>query len=56
MLKKTPDDPKANEAVGRYNCFLKGDWQEGLPQLAAGADGQLKQLAETGIERTTAPP
>jgi hypothetical protein len=44
-LKTTPEDPAANLAVGRYACFIKGDWARGLPMLAAGSDPTLKALA-----------
>ena len=32
-LEKEPADPKANLAVGRYLCFFKGNWDQGLPKL-----------------------
>jgi hypothetical protein len=44
-LDKTPDDPEANLAVGGYRCFIKGDWDGGLPMLARGSDATLKKLA-----------
>ncbi len=45
-LKTTPADPKANLAVGKYLCFVKDDWQKGLPLLAIGDDAVLKKLAD----------
>ena len=44
-LDKTPYDPEANLAVGGYKCFIKGDWDGGLPMLAHGSDQTLKTLA-----------
>ncbi|HEY5314151.1 MAG TPA: hypothetical protein VIK18_16585 [Pirellulales bacterium] len=44
VLAKTPDDPDANLAVGRYLCFVKGDWPAGFAKLAKGSDGVLKDL------------
>ncbi|MDY0165861.1 MAG: DUF1080 domain-containing protein [Thermoguttaceae bacterium] len=44
-LKSNPVDPDANLAVGKYHCFLKGNWNRGLPMLALGSDGKLKELA-----------
>jgi hypothetical protein len=44
-LKSSPDDPSANATVGRYFCFVKGDWARGLPMLAKGSDAALKALA-----------
>ncbi len=48
-LKKNPDDPLANLAVGRYRCFIKGDWRVGLPLLAKGSDPDLKDAAAKEI-------
>ena len=45
-LEKTPDDPEANLVVGKYLCFVKGDWDKGLPMLALGKDDALKAVAE----------
>ncbi|HWC91124.1 MAG TPA: hypothetical protein VG433_15750, partial [Pirellulales bacterium] len=45
-LAKTPDDPDANLAVGRYLCFVKGDWPAGFAKLAKGSDATLKDLGE----------
>ena len=40
-LEKTPDDPEANLAMGKYFCLVKGDWDKGVPMLALGQDGPL---------------
>lgn len=40
-LLRSPDDPVAATAVGRYLCFVKGQWEEGLPLLAKGASAAL---------------
>jgi hypothetical protein len=45
VLARTPSDPEANTQAGRYYCFLKQDWQTGLPMLAKGKDQSLKMLA-----------
>jgi hypothetical protein len=37
------------EAVGRYLCFVKGDWDAGLPHLVSGAKGPLKALVEKDV-------
>lgn len=44
-LKKSPNDPAANFAVGIYRCFVRGQWQEGLPELAKSNDGRLRDVA-----------
>jgi hypothetical protein len=38
--------PNDSEAIGRYLCFVKGDWDAGLPHLIAGAKPPLKTAAE----------
>ena len=45
-----PTDPTANLTVGKYRCFIKGDWDGGLPLLALGSDAELKTLAERDCE------
>jgi hypothetical protein len=44
-LERSPLDPDANLAIGKYCCFYKHDWLRGLPMLALGANPQLKHLA-----------
>lgn len=34
------------EAIGRYLCFVKGDWDAGLPHLISGAKPPIKTAAE----------
>jgi hypothetical protein len=45
VLDKTPDDPDANLTVGRYYCFMMGNWDKGLPMLAVSSDENLKSAA-----------
>lgn len=45
ILADKPSDPGATLTVGKYCCFVKGDWQKGLPMLALGSDPTLKALA-----------
>jgi hypothetical protein len=49
-LETVPTDPTANLDVGKYACFVKGDWRSGLMMLALGNDPQLKELAVREIE------
>jgi hypothetical protein len=44
-LRENPDDEKANAVMGRFHCFLAGDWDAGLPLLARGSDTALQRLA-----------
>jgi len=40
-LAANPDDPAANLAMGRFHCFVRGEWDRGLPHLAKGSDAAL---------------
>ena len=48
-LKTTPDDPAAHLAVGKYLCFVEGDWTAGLEHLARSSDATLKGLAAKSL-------
>ena len=36
--------------MGRYLCFVQGDWEQGLSHLAKGPDGPLKDLATKSLK------
>jgi hypothetical protein len=55
LLKTQSDDPDANLLAGRYTCFLKGNWDTGLPLLAKGSDPALKALATSEMANPTTP-
>jgi hypothetical protein len=44
-IKKSPDDPVLNLAVGSYLCFQRGRWEQGLPLLQKSSDEQLRDIA-----------
>lgn len=44
-LAANSDDAEANLAVGKYQCFVKGNWDAGLPLLAKGSEEPLRDLA-----------
>jgi len=44
-LKTRPDSPEANAAVGKFHCFVTGDWDKGVPYLGKGDDPKLKAVA-----------
>ncbi|MEI8373325.1 MAG: SUMF1/EgtB/PvdO family nonheme iron enzyme [Planctomycetota bacterium] len=44
-LKIDPDDHVACLVVGRWQCFIQGDWDKGLNLLAKSSDDALKSLA-----------
>ncbi len=48
-LKVNPDDPKANLTLGRYLCFVEGQWDEGLTFLAKVDIADLKATAEADL-------
>jgi hypothetical protein len=41
-----PVNPEANTAMGKYLCFVKGDWDHGILMLALCNDETLKSMAE----------
>ena len=44
-LRENPDNKEANLAVGRFECFVKGNWTMGLEHLAKSSDATLGKLA-----------
>lgn len=50
-LRTKPDDPAANAVRGKYLCFRKRDWDQGLPLLARGDDAPLQALAQKDLEQ-----
>jgi serine/threonine protein kinase/Leucine-rich repeat (LRR) protein len=52
-LAEKPDDPAANLTMGRYLCFVAGDWEQGLPMLAKSDDATLKDLAAKSLKNPT---
>ena len=45
VLDQKPTDPDASLIVGKFLCFFKDNWENGLPMLAMGNDPALKGLA-----------
>jgi len=45
ILDDEPTEPAANLAAGRHLCFVKGDWNRGVPMLALGSDEALRAVA-----------
>jgi hypothetical protein len=48
-LAKDPKDAAANLTLGKYNCFIKGDWTKGIPQIIQGNDAKLQALARKDL-------
>jgi hypothetical protein len=53
-LKKSPNDPFANLAVGGYYAFVKDQWDQAMPYLAKGSNALVKRaLAAEAAHPTT---
>lgn len=44
-LAKDPEDADANLEMGKYQAFIKGNWDRGLQLLVRGGDNKLRKLA-----------
>lgn len=51
-IAKVHDDPQLNSRIGHYDCFVLGDFDRGLPLLAAGGDPDLKEIASADLAAT----
>jgi hypothetical protein len=54
VVGQNPNDPAANLTLGRYACFVKGQWDKGLPRLALCGDAVLKDLAAKELQENQA--
>ena len=54
-LKQDPSDEKANRAVGRFLVLYKGDFDRGLPLLAASGDKALAAAATADLKQKKSP-
>jgi|GEM_PF-2533196 len=50
-LRTNATDPQANFLVGHYQCFFKGNWDQGIRMLAQGNNDTLKKLAEAELAK-----
>lgn len=48
-LESEPNDPEMNLLAGRFLCFVRDDWDAGLPLLARGSDQTLAEIAAKDI-------
>ncbi len=48
--RQNPNDGQAAADVGRYLCFIKGDWQRGLPLLTEGGPQVLQDMATLDLK------
>jgi hypothetical protein len=48
-------DADKSLAAGKFYCFMKGQWEKGLPSLADGSDAKWKALAREELQHSTDP-
>lgn len=46
-------EPADTTAEGKFLCFMKGQWNRGLPLLASGRDSNLQRLAAEELSKPT---
>jgi hypothetical protein len=46
LIANNTTDPTANLVAGRFLCFVRGDWEKGMPHLARCSDENLRKAAE----------
>jgi hypothetical protein len=56
QVKRNPADAAANQTVGKYLCFVKNEWQRGLPHLRQATDIKLRVLAAVDLESARSGP
>ncbi len=49
-MARHPDDAAAHLTLGKFECFVLGNWDEGLGHLAQGADATLKAAAALELQ------
>ncbi|MDB5293781.1 MAG: hypothetical protein JWL69_5022 [Phycisphaerales bacterium] len=52
-LRQHADDTEANLIVGKLLCFVKGDWDGGLPHLSVSSDHPLAAVAKLDLTNPT---
>lgn len=54
-LHEKPTDPDANFKVGKYCCYIKGDWDTGIAMLILGNDAPLRAMAQREFDEPAEP-
>lgn len=54
-FRKNPNDSPAAAAFGRFLCFIKGDWENGLPLLAKHGGETLRAIAQLDLDSAYSP-
>jgi hypothetical protein len=52
-LAKSPEDPAANSEMGKFLCYVKGNWDLGLRFAVKGSDATIKPLADKELAQPT---
>ncbi len=52
ILRGKPGDPEASLASGKFLCFVKNDWEVGLPLMAHGTNAALKAALAAELNAT----
>lgn len=55
VLLRKPFDPTANHHVGKYECFVLGNWRRGLPYLTKSSDEMIANAAKLDLASPTTP-
>ncbi|MDB5338786.1 MAG: hypothetical protein JWN70_4405 [Planctomycetaceae bacterium] len=55
LAKKDSTNKSACTQLGKFECFLKGDWEAGLSHLQSGQDGILRDVASLDLANPTDP-
>lgn len=53
ILSQEPENQEANFAVGKFRCFVKGDWERGLLLLTKGSDTKIRAVAAKDLAQPT---
>jgi hypothetical protein len=54
-LAKKPQDAEASLEMGKYQALIKGNWDRGLPMLAAGSKCNLQKIAAGDLNEKISP-
>lgn len=49
LYREDPNNVEAGNSFGRFLCFVKGDWQNGLPLLTKGGSRPLREIANMDL-------
>jgi hypothetical protein len=52
-LQTDKGNAQARGVIGRWHCFIKAEWDKGLPMLAGGDDAKQKAIAQVELSKPT---